>query len=135
MLKEGGVPSLWRGNGLNVLKIVPRSAIKFAAYEQVKTILLAMKEKEELSIYERFVAGAFAGGFSQTSTYPLEVLKTRLVLRKTGQYKSIADAARQIYKTEGVKAFYRGYLPNMLSSIPCAGTGLAVYETFKKVLF
>lgn len=134
MLREGGIKGLWRGNGINVLKIAPESAIKFAAYEQIKRLIKG-DSKEALSIYERFCAGALAGGFSQTAIYPLEVLKTRLALRKTGQYKSIADAAYKIYVTEGLMSFYRGYIPNILGIIPYAGIDLAVYETLKKKYF
>ncbi|XP_058829908.1 mitochondrial adenyl nucleotide antiporter SLC25A25 isoform X2 [Topomyia yanbarensis] len=131
MLKEGGVQSLWRGNFINVLKIAPESAIKFAAYEQVKRLIRG-NDKRQMTIYERFVAGACAGGVSQSVIYPLEVLKTRLALRKTGQYSSIMDAASKIYRREGLRSFYRGYIPNMLGIIPYAGIDLAVYETLKK---
>lgn len=80
----------------------------------------------------RFIAGACAGGFSQTIIYPLEVLKTRLALRKTGQYEGIMDATLKIYAKEGIRSFYRGYVPNMLGIIPYAGIDLAVYETLKR---
>lgn len=58
----------------------------------------------------------------------LQVLKTRLTLRKTGQYSGMFDCAKRILKKEGVKAFYKGYIPNILGIIPYAGIDLAVYE-------
>ena len=63
---------MWRGNGINVLKIAPESALKFMAYEQAKRVIKGSNTRE-LTIYERFVAGSFAGSFSQTVIYPLEV--------------------------------------------------------------
>lgn len=52
LLREGGLRSFWRGNGINVLKIAPESAIKFAAYEQVKRFI-RKNENRQLSIFER----------------------------------------------------------------------------------
>uniref|UniRef100_A0A4W4EA08 EF-hand domain-containing protein n=1 Tax=Electrophorus electricus TaxID=8005 RepID=A0A4W4EA08_ELEEL len=131
MVREGGVRSLWRGNGINVLKIAPESAIKFMAYEQIKWVIRGCKEGGTLRVQERFVAGSLAGATAQTIIYPMEVLKTRLTLRKTGQYSGTIDCARQMLRKEGVLAFYRGYVPNTLGIIPYAGIDLAVYETLK----
>ncbi|KAG9269968.1 calcium-binding mitochondrial carrier protein SCaMC-2-A [Astyanax mexicanus] len=129
MIKEGGLRSLWRGNGINVIKIAPESALKFMAYEQIKRLMGS--ENETLGITERFVAGSLAGVIAQSTIYPMEVLKTRLALRKTGQYTGISDCAKQILKREGMTAFYKGYVPNMLGIVPYAGIDLAVYETLK----
>jgi len=131
MLHEGGVKSLWRGNFINVMKIAPESAIKFMAYEQLKQYIRG-ESTRDLSMYERFAAGSVAGCISQTSIYPLEVLKTRLALRTTGQYRGIADAAQKMYSREGFQVFFRGYIPNLLGIIPYAGIDLAIYETLKK---
>nr|XP_005587763.1 PREDICTED: calcium-binding mitochondrial carrier protein SCaMC-3 isoform X3 [Macaca fascicularis]XP_007993184.2 calcium-binding mitochondrial carrier protein SCaMC-3 isoform X3 [Chlorocebus sabaeus] len=73
MVLEGGIRSLWRGNGINVLKIAPESAIKFMAYEQIKRAILG--QQETLHVQERFVAGSLAGATAQTIIYPMETLK------------------------------------------------------------
>ncbi|XP_011299648.1 calcium-binding mitochondrial carrier protein SCaMC-2 isoform X1 [Fopius arisanus] len=130
MLREGGIYSLWRGNGINVLKIGPETALKFAAYEKIKRFIKG-NDSRELGIDERFIAGSAAGGISQSAIYPLEVLKTRFALRKTGEFNGIVDAAQKIYAQGGLKNFYRGYIPNLIGILPYAGIDLAVYETLK----
>ncbi|XP_035684285.1 calcium-binding mitochondrial carrier protein SCaMC-2-like isoform X4 [Branchiostoma floridae] len=131
MLKEGGVKGLWRGNGMNVLKIAPESAIKFMAYERLKKLFT--REGHSLGVVERFCSGSLAGMISQTSIYPMEVLKTRLAIRKTGEYSGMWDCAVKIYQREGLRAFYKGYIPNILGVLPYAGIDLCIYETLKNM--
>jgi len=38
LINEGGFRSLWRGNGANVLKIIPETALRFALFEEVKDL-------------------------------------------------------------------------------------------------
>lgn len=77
---------------------------------------------------ERFVAGAIAGFVSQTFVYPLDVLKVRLCLRRSGEINNWPDAIKRIYHFEGPKAFWRGYALNQFGIIPYAGFDLACYE-------
>ena len=64
----------------------------------------------QLKPLEKFLAGTSAGFIAQSTIYPMEVLKTRLALRKTGQFTGLSDCIQKIYHKEGIKAFYRGYL-------------------------
>jgi len=131
MLKEGGIRSLWRGNGVNVLKIAPESAIKFMAYERIKKLF--KREGSQLNVGERLLSGSMAGVVSQTSIYPMEVLKTRLALSKTGQYRGIFHAAKTIFVNEGLRSFYKGLTPGLIGIVPYAGIDLAIYETLKSM--
>jgi solute carrier family 25 phosphate transporter 23/24/25/41 len=55
-------------------------------------------------------------------------LKVRLCLRRTGEFSNTVDAIKRIYKIEGSKAFWRGYLLNQIGIVPYAGFDLACYE-------
>ncbi len=69
---EGGPRGLWRGNGMNIIKIAPESALKFASYDLIKRYIRGDSTRD-MFIYERFLAGSMAGGISQSIIYPLEV--------------------------------------------------------------
>ncbi|XP_031231084.1 calcium-binding mitochondrial carrier protein SCaMC-1-like isoform X3 [Mastomys coucha] len=129
MVKEGGLFSLWRGNGVNVFKIAPETAIKIGAYEQFKKLLSF--DDVHIGVLQRFIAGCMAGATSQTCVYPMEVIKTRLILGKTGEYSGIIDCFRKLLKREGIQAFSKGYVPNLLSIIPYAGLQLTIFELLK----
>lgn len=58
----------------------------------------------------------------------MQVIKTRLAVAKTGQYKGMLHCGLKIYKQEGLLALYRGYIPNILGIIPYAGIDLTIYE-------
>uniref|UniRef100_A0A8C0G1K7 Solute carrier family 25 member 25 n=1 Tax=Chelonoidis abingdonii TaxID=106734 RepID=A0A8C0G1K7_CHEAB len=82
-------------------------------------------DQEHAEIHERWLV-FWQGQYSRS-----KVLKTRMALRKTGQYSGMLDCAKNILSKEGMAAFYKGYIPNMLGIIPYAGIDLAVYETLK----
>lgn len=65
-----------RGNGINVLRIAPYSAVQFSTYEFLKS---AWKSSgREIDTTARLVAGSLAGIASVVSTYPLDLVRSRL---------------------------------------------------------
>ena len=56
------------GNGLNVLKVMPESAIKFGSYEAAKRALAKLEghgDPQNINPYSKFVAGGAGGLVSQ----------------------------------------------------------------------
>ena len=56
------------------------------------------------------------------------MIKTRLAVSKTGEYKGILDCGMRIAKKGGPKALFKGYVPNLVGIIPYAGIDLTIYE-------
>jgi len=57
--KEGGIKSFFRGNGTNVIKIAPETAIKFIMYDKIKD--MTCKNPKAPTTLERLISGAVAG--------------------------------------------------------------------------
>ncbi|XP_055827724.1 calcium-dependent mitochondrial ATP-magnesium/phosphate carrier protein 2-like isoform X2 [Solanum dulcamara] len=133
--KDGGVLSFFRGNGLNVMKVAPESAIKFYAYEMLKNVIARTKGEEQgdIGASGRLVAGGMAGAVAQTAIYPMDLVKTRLqtYASEGGKVPNLGKLSKDIWIQEGPRAFYKGLIPSLLGIIPYAGIDLAVYETLK----
>ncbi|CAI7990344.1 Mitochondrial adenine nucleotide transporter ADNT1 [Geodia barretti] len=135
--REEGVKGYFKGNGTNVMRIVPYVAVQFAAYEEYKKLLGIPDDVREQSPLKRLVAGGLAGITSVTATYPLDLVRTRLSAQGEGpdrKYKNVRHAFRTILKEEGGMwsgCLYRGIFPTLCGIAPYVGLNFAVYETLK----
>ena len=146
--RDGGSLSFFKGNGLNVLKIMPESALKFYVFEHAKEYLAMRrgggKSEEDLGWKRRLVAGGIAGLISQFAIYPIETIKTRLMAQIGSSsssssdhhhhhhhHRSIPSVIRNLVREGGIRAFYRGCGPALVGIVPYAGVDLAVFETLK----
>lgn len=93
VIDQQGLPGLWAGNTINMLRIIPTQAIELGTFECVKRAVTSAQEKwkenegPELKIgcltlnlslswvSPVAVAGAAAGIASTLACHPLEVLK------------------------------------------------------------
>jgi hypothetical protein len=101
--KEEGLRALWKGNGANVLRVVPVYGLKFAFNDTLKAVV-AGPGKKRLSTSELLWVGTLAGLSQTVLTYPLETVRTRLSLGagQGQQYAGITDCFKHMTRTEGL---------------------------------
>ncbi|KAE8661956.1 Mitochondrial substrate carrier family protein isoform 2 [Hibiscus syriacus] len=137
ILKEDGVLGFFRGNGLNVVKVAPESAIKFYAYEMLKNVIgdSTGDKSGDVGTSGRLLAGGLAGAVAQCAIYPMDLVKTRLqtCASEGGKPPKLAKLTKDIWVQEGPRAFYKGLVPSLLGIIPYAGIDLTVYESLKDI--
>lgn len=90
--------------------------------------------------YENTIMGCVASAATVCIMIPLDTIKTRLVTQSSAivsngvPYQGIIDCAVRITREEGVKTFYRGLAPRLMSVVPMIGIQFGVYEAVKKIL-
>ncbi|GJQ86103.1 hypothetical protein Trydic_g15259 [Trypoxylus dichotomus] len=78
--KEQGIWSLWRGNGVNVIRYFPSQALNFAFYDVFKGMFdkYSCSSTYAKNTLSKITAGGLAGGFSTAIVFPLHFCQTRL---------------------------------------------------------
>ncbi|ODN76545.1 hypothetical protein L202_05207 [Cryptococcus amylolentus CBS 6039] len=132
-----GIRAFWVGNGLNVTKIFPESAIKFVSYEQSKKFLAkywdCVSDPSELSSSSRFISGGVGGITSQLSIYGLETLKTRIQsdIGPNEGWRQVKRTAGEMWRAGGVRTYYRGLTLGLVGVFPYSAIDMGTYETLK----
>ncbi|EGN98044.1 hypothetical protein SERLA73DRAFT_182903 [Serpula lacrymans var. lacrymans S7.3] len=153
ILRYDGVRGMYRGLGPTILGYLPTWAIYFTVYDGIKRhfgepSLGQTKSHDRLypapqtkgyqplmrdHAWSLHICSAMiAGATSATCTMPFWVIKTRFMTqsRREVRYRHTFDAAHMIYRTEGLRAFYRGLLPSLLG-ITHVAVQFPLYEQLK----
>ena len=133
--REGGARAFWRGNGANVLKVVPETAVKFAAFDALKQVVAV--DPGNATTGERFVAGGVAGAAAQAAIYPLEIVKTRMALSSSVEHPraaptTISGTFRSVLAESGARGLFRGLAPSLVGIVPYAGIDLMANSSLRE---
>jgi len=140
VIKEEGFGALYRGVSLTALRQGTNQAANFTAYTELKDRLQQAQgdPTAQLPGWKTSLIGLVSGAVGPFSNAPIDTIKTRL--QKTpaefGQsaMSRITAIASQMWKQEGVRAFWMGITPRVMRVAPGQAVTFAVYEYLKGVL-
>lgn len=131
--RREGLRGVNRGMLSTLLRETPSFGVYFLTYD-VLTHALDCEPGAPLLVPKLLLAGGTAGITSWLSTYPMDVIKSRLQadgLRGAPRYRGIVDCACQSYQEEGWRVFTRGLTSTLLRAFP---VNAATFATVTVVL-
>ena len=137
IINEQGVPAFWRGNGVNVVRIIPNAAIKFSCNDAYKRLLTPEGgDPRNLPVAQKLLAGSSSGVTMTMLTYPLDVARTRVTADMAGsngqrQFHGLVDCLTKTARAEGAGGLFKGLGPSVASIIPYVGIGFTLYDELK----
>ncbi|KAK9466570.1 mitochondrial carrier domain-containing protein, partial [Lipomyces arxii] len=138
ILEHGGISNFFVGNGLNVLKIFPESAMKFGAFEASKRLFAELEGTtvNEMSGVSSFLAGGIGGTVSQFAVYPIDTLKFRIQCEAEScslrGNAMLIKTAKNMWYSGGLRAYYRGLWLGLGGIFPFAALDLGSFEAMKR---
>lgn len=136
IVQDEGVLSLWSGLEPTLLGVVAYDGAQFFAYDNLKNYYIQnFNNGKNPSPWTTSLLGAVSSAFSQSLSFPLDVVRKRLMLKDRNgkpRYKGTFDALSSIYKKEGFLGLYKGISFNLLKAIPYQAVQFTALEEIKK---
>ncbi|KAG6381974.1 mitochondrial carrier domain-containing protein [Boletus reticuloceps] len=133
IVREEGFSTLYRGVSLTALRQATNQGANFTAYQELKKVAHRYQPHlVELPSYQHMIIGLISGAMGPFSNAPIDTIKTRL--QKTTwepevtAVQRIAIVAKDMWRREGARSFYKGITPRVLRVAPGQAIVFAVYE-------
>jgi solute carrier family 25 (mitochondrial carnitine/acylcarnitine transporter), member 20/29 len=91
------------------------------------------RDKSNIPLHKRMMAGACAGVVGWTSIYPLDVVRSRIMAQRQPLYSGALDCAAKTYREGGIPIFFRGIKFSLVRAAPVAACVLPTYDLFYKL--
>lgn len=128
-----GLRAFWRGNVAGCCRLGPYAGAKFFLFDSLQSHVLDANP----SNLERAMCGSVAGLVATMGTYPLEIVRTRMITQTAANtaphlhIRGVLHGVRLIQRHEGVRGLYRGGWPAVVGAIPFEGVQFGCYEYLK----
>ncbi|XP_061338561.1 mitochondrial arginine transporter BAC2-like [Gastrolobium bilobum] len=136
--KMEGLRGIYRGLGITMLRDAPAYGFYFWTYDYAREKLHpGCRESCQESLNTVLIAGGLAGVASWVSSYPFDVIKTRLQAQTPSslKYKGIVDCFRKSIKEEGYVVLWRGIGTAVIRAFVVNGAVFSAYEITQRCLF
>ncbi|KAJ8933391.1 hypothetical protein NQ314_014031 [Rhamnusium bicolor] len=134
IIRNEGIKGLYRGVVPNVWGAGASWGLYFLFYNALKARLQKGNTDMQLSASTHLIAASEAGCMTLLITNPLWVVKTRLCLQfdaPTQTYNGMFDTLVKMYKTDGIRGYYKGLIPGIFG-VSHGAVQFMVYEEMKK---
>lgn len=108
--RDEGVAALWTGLAPNIARNAIVNATELATYDTIKQALMEAGLPDNIGTH--ILSGLGAGFAAVCIGSPVDVVKSRMMGAKPGQYSNIIDCFIKTASRDGVSAFYKGFVPN-----------------------
>ncbi|XP_043929675.1 mitochondrial basic amino acids transporter [Protopterus annectens] len=130
--RKEGIRGMYRGMTATFIRETPALGVYFLTYDCL-TRYLGCEPEDSYIIPKLLFAGGMAGITSWLSTFPVDVIKSRLQLdgvTGVNHYCGMMDCVRQSYKKEGMRVFARGLTSTLLRAFPVNAATFSTVTVF-----
>ena len=130
---KSGVRGLFRGLPATILRETPSYGVYFCSFEFFCRIISGGTDTSKISSLNLIFAGGFSGMLGWLSSYPFDVVKTRIQNQNLTnfhlpQYKSTLHCTTDLIRANGVQILFRGLSATMIRAFP---TNAVIFLTYK----